>query len=86
VGLRNLEPYEEISTATALHWAAQGGHAELIKLYLDIGMDVNAVDSSKQSPLHWVSRSRNPLEAAQVLLDHGADTEIRDRNGDTAIV
>jgi ankyrin repeat protein len=85
-GLRNTcGRCRRLHRNTALHWAAQSGHAELVKFYLDIGMDVNAVDDYNASPLHWISKGEGSPEAAQVLLDHGAHTEIQDCGGDTAI-
>jgi ankyrin repeat protein len=87
VGLRNLcGECDELHTNTALHWAARGGHAELVKFYLDIGMDINAVDDRNATPLHWIGKGEGSLEVAQALLDHGVDTEIRDCDGDTAII
>jgi ankyrin repeat protein len=87
VGLENLcGRCNDIHVTTGLHWAARGGHVELVKFYLDIGMDVNAVDDRNASPLHWINKGEGSPEAAQVLLDHGVDMEIRDCDGDTAIV
>ena len=80
---------------TPLHFAvirganAQGddgvflGKAELL---LDRGSDPNDDANSGAGPplLHWaVERER--WEFAEVLLEHGADMESRDRNGETAL-
>jgi ankyrin repeat protein len=50
-------------------------------------IDVNARDIYGQTPLHRATsrryRQTGRLDAARVLLEHGADTETEDNNGDT---
>lgn len=38
---------------TALHYAALNGHANLVKLLLKNGANVNAVDRNNMTPLHY---------------------------------
>jgi len=63
--------------STVLHSAARNSNALAIKLQLDSGADINAVDAHGNTPLHSVL---NPLccnppnpEAIAMLLQHGAD-------------
>ena len=49
--------------------------AELVKFYLDNGLEVNAQDGYGMTPLHYAMRSKNP-DAALVLLEAGADPNI----------
>ena len=49
--------------------------AELVKFYLDNGLEVNAQDGYGMTPLHYAMQSENP-DAALVLLDAGADQNI----------
>ncbi len=48
------------------------------------GADVNAADHAGETPLHIAAR-RGELSCAQVLLHHGARSDIRDRDGQTAL-
>jgi ankyrin repeat protein len=38
---------------TALHCAAQTGQADVVQLLLEKGADINAVDQSCYTALHW---------------------------------
>jgi len=59
---------------TPLHKAARNGQAEVIKLLLDRGADVNAIDKARirGSPLHHAV-SMGHLDCVRILCDHGAD-------------
>ena len=58
---------------TALHAAAFGGHAEVARLLLDAGAEVNARDDHGRTPLYRVfgDGRANDLETAQVLIAAG---------------
>lgn len=59
--------------------------AELVELLLEHEARVNAQDYLKQTPLHMVANVPNGLEPARLLLNAGADPNIRDVNGLTAV-
>ena len=40
---------------TALHIAAAAGHKDMVILLLTAGLDVDAEDSMRMTPLHWSS-------------------------------
>ena len=62
---------------TVLHLAALFNcSTELVQVLIEAGADVNAVDSSQQSPLHFAS-SWNPA-VVPVLLEAGAKVNILD--------
>ena len=71
--------------ATALHWAAETGNAELAKLLLDRGANLEARDRWGQTPLHWAVSNGLPegdtpygtVAVARLLLDRGADPNAR---------
>jgi ankyrin repeat protein len=48
------------------------------------GVDVNAVDSVKRTPLHWAAAAANTPTVA-LLLEHKADTSLTDDNGASAM-
>ena len=71
--------------ATALHWAALGGHDHIVKQLIDAGADVNAAESaSGMSALHGAARW-NRLTTAGLLLANGAAVDARDRFGRTPL-
>ena len=58
---------------TVLHLAADFKcSAELVKILLEAGADVDAVDSDQSSPLHFASKSSS-VPVVKVLLEAGAD-------------
>ncbi len=66
---------------TALHWAADNGFAEIVKLLLDSGADIKATDNTGRTALHWAVTT----EIVQLLLDSGADINAADNGGRTAL-
>lgn len=67
---------------TPLHEAVRPGK-RAVRLLLEYGADPNAVSISGQTPLHECSEYV-ALEAAEVLLQAGADPQLRDREGRSA--
>ncbi|WP_044469612.1 ankyrin repeat domain-containing protein [Mannheimia massilioguelmaensis] len=47
----------------------------LVRFYIDNGLDINAQDRYGMTPLHYAMRSKN-VEAAMALLNAGADPNI----------
>ncbi len=71
-------------SATALHWAACGGHEALAQGLLGAGADIHAANVAGMTPLHRAAYF-NKLEVAKVLLANGAKVNVRTNNGDTAL-
>ncbi|KAB8225909.1 ankyrin [Aspergillus novoparasiticus] len=55
---------------TPLHWAARNGHAEIVKLLVEAGADVNSVSSTGQTSLGLLGDELD--EIREYLKQHGA--------------
>ena len=85
------------ATGTAIHNAlveyylprrAKGGLLPVVQLLLGHGANPNAQDIYHgETPLHQVARPglESGLDLARVLLDHGADVDVKDNNGQTPL-
>ena len=58
---------------TALHYAAQKGHKEIIELLIANGVNVNAKNLTDKTPLDWANTFNRP-ELAALLRKHGGKT------------
>ncbi len=67
----------------ALHYAAFAGHADVVKLLLNRGADVNALSTNGSTPLMMAAREGREAIAAE-LLQAGANPEVRNEWGDNA--
>jgi len=68
----------------ALHWAARGGHKDVVALLLDKGADVAATDIDGGTALHWAAEVGHK-DVVALLLDKGADVAAMDIDGRTAL-
>jgi uncharacterized protein len=58
--------------ATAVMWAAHEGHADILRLLLDHGADLQARKPSGETAL-WYAAQQGQLGTTQILLQAGAD-------------
>ncbi len=63
---------EQADGATALHWAAYYGNADLVASLLDAGADPAAANRNGSTPL-WLAASRGDAAVIAALLEGGAD-------------
>lgn len=56
------------SNDTALHWAIDSDHLDILELLLRITLDPNALNDYSRTPLHTAARAGN-LRAVIILLD-----------------
>jgi ankyrin repeat protein len=57
---------------------------EAVKVCLDLGIDVNAVNAAGETALHGTAYYGNP-KVAQLLVERGANMSAKNRNGQTAL-
>ena len=53
---------------SALHLACANGHKEVVEFLLDAGADINSLNKSKNTPLHWAALLGR-LEVVKLLCD-----------------
>ena len=71
---------------TALHFAGQENHPEVVEVLIDAGADVEAIeDELGCSPLLTASMSGG-LDAVKVLIRAGADVRVADNEGDACLI
>jgi len=87
------KPFNE----TLLHQAAQFGNPDTCQELINLGLNVNDMEMyAKQSPLYLTTRlsinattdleKKNALKAARVLINNGADPNIRTECGSTPLI
>ena len=64
--------------------ACRDGHANLARMLLDAGAELNLTDDDEWTALMFAA-SRGDAELVRMLLERGADPLRRDENGDTAL-
>lgn len=69
---------------TPLSWAAQTGHVEIVRLLLEMGLDVKAEEKFRETALHRAAANA-ALTVARLLLEKGADIEAKTSEGWTAL-
>lgn len=69
---------------TPLHYAADRGHAGVVRLLLEEGANVNARDTSKRTPLHLAALSGR-TDAVAALLREGASKTAKNAVGMTPL-
>ncbi|MGB2578594.1 ankyrin repeat protein [Elusimicrobium simillimum] len=73
---------------TPLHEAASNADSGKIKLLLEYGANPNAQTTRRRTPLHLAAQmvgSREGPAAIGLLISNGADTRVKDENGELAL-
>jgi ankyrin repeat protein len=69
---------------TSLHWAALGGHKNIVEFLIGQGADVNARDQNGETPLP-VAAVKGHKDVVEYLVEKGADVNTIDNYGSTAL-
>ena len=69
---------------TALHYAASGGHTDIIRLLLDESAYIDAESPNGTTPLMMAARYGNS-KAVQLLIEEGSDIQLKNQLGLRAI-
>lgn len=69
---------------TALVWAAEHRRVDIVRYLLSEGADLRARDVEQNQALHWAAFGGG-YEAAQVLLERGAEVDPRNAHGETPL-
>jgi ankyrin repeat protein len=69
---------------TALMLAAGGGNVEILEKIIRLNPDIDAIDAAGNTALMWAVIAGRQ-STASVLLAHGADRAMRNRNRDRAM-
>ena len=85
-GVKILNTYDSHGH-TPLHWAALGGYSELIKFFLNCGVDVNRQSRSDYGPypIHWACVNGHIL-CVDLLIQNGASIDCTDNKGCTPLI
>ena len=71
-----------------MNWAYRLNDADIAKLLIDAGADVNTKDNNGETPLHKNLRSKVKnanASFAKLLIDAGADVNAKDNDGKTPL-
>ena len=69
---------------TGLHWAASLGLAEMARLLIDNGANLDIRNHDGTTPLHWAA-GEGQKERVVILIAHGADVNARGKGGWTPL-
>lgn len=82
---RGVSPIRSSSDYSLLHVAVARGHADVVRLLIDAGIDVNEADEGGCTPLHAACGVVDRADLVSMLLEAGADPTTIDDQGLTPL-
>ncbi|EMP42190.1 Fibronectin type 3 and ankyrin repeat domains protein 1 [Chelonia mydas] len=77
----------DLGGCSALHWAVDGGHCDVIEWMLNDGCQVDTKDTVLEwTPLMRVSAVTGNKDVASLLIEAGADVNMKDKDGKTPLM
>ena len=67
-----------------LHWAAQGGHVEIVEFLIERGAVVDSQNVADETPLHYAA-ALGHNEVVKLLIEKGASLDPKTRFGETPL-
>ena len=80
----NVNVKAVVNDVMPLHGAAGGNVADVARMLLENGVEVNAKNSNGSTPLHYASW-KNSINAARLLLENGANVNAETNGGWTPL-
>jgi len=80
----NINKRIDFDGTTCLHHAATNNQYEMVEFLVSLGLNINAVDKLNRTPLMDASEMGNE-KIVKYLLDHHADVNIKDKEGNSAL-
>ncbi|MCG8340138.1 MAG: ankyrin repeat domain-containing protein [Cytophagales bacterium] len=69
---------------TPLHWAAGGGHGEVVQLLVENNANVDILAKDASTPLHWAAGGGH-IEVVQLLVENNANVDILAKDASTPL-
>ncbi|KAJ6668981.1 hypothetical protein lerEdw1_007790 [Lerista edwardsae] len=78
---------KDLGGCTAMHWAADGGYRDVIEWMIDDGCEVDTRDIGLEwTPLMRLCAMTGKVDVATLLIDAGADVNVKDKDGKTPLM
>ena len=77
--------YGDADNHTALHFAVEGTHTDVVQVLIDAGADIDTKNNYRCSPLHSACIS-GTLDVVKMLVRAGAGVRATDDEGDTCLI
>ncbi|XOB61931.1 ankyrin repeat domain-containing protein [Campylobacterota bacterium DY0563] len=85
LSLADLSETKENTVGTTIHDAVRINDLELVKTFINKGVNLNIKDRFGYTPLHLAARF-NHFEIAKLLVEKGAEVNTKDKYGDTPLI
>ena len=60
-------------------------NADVVKVLIEKGADVNALNNDKSTPLHWAASNNSNADVVKVLIEKGADVNALNNDKSTPL-